>query len=260
MTEFNVPSKKALRKMGYLSDQAGIVNRYFREEGNWHSHIDNCHAFILQEITKAKPKQILVLGSGWLLDFPIDSEQIFMIDISLADIHHPRQIRHKINKLNNVELIEADVTGGLIEKVFLWVQEARKSGKRPDISEWEIPLITFCKDYDYVISLNILNQLDILLVDYIRKFWDFSDEEILSFRKRIQNAHTSIFNSSPGILISDIKELQKDKKGRVVNEKKLIFADFPKAKTRKSWVWNFDTNFAYNNSYQIDMAVDAISF
>ena len=124
----------------------------------------------------------------------------------------------------------------------------------------EIPPISYTENYEYVISLNVLNQLDTLIVDYIEKFWVFSEEEILTFRKQIQQAHLNIFQSTRGILISDMIELQKDKKGKVLNEKKLIFADLPESKNRKSWEWNFDTHFAYNDNHLIDLVVDAISF
>lgn len=246
--------------MGYLRDQSGILKRYFREDGGWNSHIDNCHRFILNEINREKPKNILVLGSGWLLDFPIDSEECKELNITLVDIFHPRQIQHKINKWQNVQLLEADITEGLIENVYNWVQGGRKTGKKPDILELGIPEITSHKYYDFVISLNVLSQLDTLVVDYIYKFWKFSNEELEDFRRSIQAAHLKIFQSTPGILISDIIELQKDKKGVPVIEKKLIFAEFLKPKNRESWEWNFDTHFVYNDSYLIDLTVEAISF
>ena len=260
MAERLVPAIKTLKTMAYLNDQAGILKRYFREEGNWHSHIDNCHEFILNELNLAKPEKILVLGSGWLLDFPIDAPELKKNDITLADVVHPGQIRHKINKLGSVHLLNIDITGGLIERVFSWVQEGKESGQKPDISELVMPVISFIDNYEFVISLNILNQLDTLLVDYMMKFWIFSKDEILEFRKQIQQAHINIFQSVKGILISDITELQKDKKGAVLNEKNLIFADLPESKNRKSWEWNFDTQYAYNDNHLIDMLVEAISF
>jgi len=260
MAENLMPSGKILKKMGYLRDQSGILKRYFREEGNWNSHIDNCHRFILNEINREKPKNILVLGSGWLLDFPIDSEEWKDVNITLVDIFHPRQIQHKIDKMQNVQLLEADITEGLIENVFKWVQESRKAGKNPDILELGVPEITFHKDFDFVISLNILSQLDTLVVDYINNFWKFSDEELEKFRGSIQAEHLKIFHLTPGILISDITELQKDKKGVIVNEKRLIFAEFSDSKNRESWEWNFDTHFVYNDSHLIDLTVEAISF
>ncbi len=260
MAEILEPGRKTLRKMGYLKDQAGILKRYFREEGNWHNHIDNCHEFILNELKSAKPEKVLVLGSGWLLDFPIDNQDIRNIDITLADISHPRQIVHKVKNLSSVQLLNIDITAGLIERVFSLVDEGQKSGSKPDITNLDIPPISFTENYEYVISLNILNQLDTLLVDYMEKFWNFSEEEILTFRKQIQQSHLSIFQSTKGILISDMVELQKDKKGTVINEKKLIFADLPASKNRKSWEWNFDTHYAYNDNHLVDMVVEAISF
>jgi len=37
--------KTTLRKLGFLSDQEGIINRYIREEGAWNPHLIKTREF-----------------------------------------------------------------------------------------------------------------------------------------------------------------------------------------------------------------------
>ncbi len=52
--------KQILRKLGFSSDSEGILNRYYREEGNWNSHLENTKNFIL-ESAKDKEKGTAVI-------------------------------------------------------------------------------------------------------------------------------------------------------------------------------------------------------
>ena len=260
MHNIPIPDNKVLRKMDYLKDQKGILKRYFREEGNWHSHIDNCHEFILEELKFKKSDKVLVLGSGWLLDFPIDKVMESGMKLILADVFHPRQIIQKVKNQASIELVNIDITGGLIAEVYSAVQNGKKIGEKPELKSLTIPEINFTKEYDFVISLNILNQLDILLVDYLEKYWDYNEEEIIEFRRRIQEAHLKIFMDKHGILISDSKEIHINKSGDSVNEKTLIHTKLPKGKLQKSWTWKFDTQYLYHKDYHTDLFVEAISF
>ncbi len=48
---------------------------------------------------------------------------------------------------------------------------------------------------DFIVSINILNQLDILLVDYVSRFMKISEEDKAVFRKRIQQQHIELLNA-----------------------------------------------------------------
>ena len=65
-------NNRVLRKFGFKKDQNGIINRYLREKGSWKTHLSNTKKFIT-DFTKNKAKNsCVVLGSGWLLDVPIE--------------------------------------------------------------------------------------------------------------------------------------------------------------------------------------------
>jgi len=86
-------SDQLLRKMEYISDQRGIINRYINEGKNWNLHLENTKKYIINS-TKTKNKEnVAILGSGWLLDLPLSFLNENFKTIYLVDIYHPRQIK-----------------------------------------------------------------------------------------------------------------------------------------------------------------------
>src|SRR5210317_1415141 len=92
-------NKRILRKMGYLADQQGIIDRYLRERGGWDSHLLKCREYILDKVNKLAISDITILGSGWLLDVPLEELSGLCNKITLIDIHHPRQVRKRAESL-----------------------------------------------------------------------------------------------------------------------------------------------------------------
>ncbi|MDX9697808.1 MAG: hypothetical protein RBT49_18595, partial [Bacteroidales bacterium] len=74
MKEFlkKINSALVLQKMQYTSDQQGIIKRYLREKEGWDIHISKTKQAVLQSSNTKKKGKVLVLGSGWLLDCPIN--------------------------------------------------------------------------------------------------------------------------------------------------------------------------------------------
>lgn len=260
MNQLVAPERRILKKMGFLKDQKGILNRYFRETLGWQDHLDKCREFILQELNSRKTEQIWVLGSGWLLDFPLDEALDLCGEIFLIDVSHPAQIKLKAGKNPKINLLKADLTGSLITDVFNLVQASGRKSIKPDLTQFnfnpEFELPSDCM----VISLNVMNQLDILLVDYLKKFWDFQEEEILDFRKKIQEAHINLIKRNDAILITDYIERQIGIKGELTTENKLIYANLPVPLRKQQWTWKFDTQDRYIVGKDVEMEVQAISF
>jgi len=86
------PERKILRRMNYISDQQGILRRYLREEGGWNNHLDHCSDFILRILKSNATEQLVVLGSGWLLDFPVEKILPLVKKVSLVDVHFPPRL------------------------------------------------------------------------------------------------------------------------------------------------------------------------
>ena len=250
-------NRKILSRMEYLSDQKGILNRYLAEGDNWESHLKHSRDFIVHCLGEKPYGIIVVLGSGWLLDLPLDFIASHTREIYLLDIVHPPQILKRIVKYNNVKAINTDITGGGINGTYRFASENKKYGKKSILEiAYRASLNAFRPDY--VISLNILNQLDILLIDYLKKNIDIPLQEELEFRKRIQSQHLSLLKPGKSCVITDSLERVINKKGQLVSEKNLIHCDLPDGQRKEEWTWNFDSRGEYIPSNRTEMSVTAV--
>jgi hypothetical protein len=252
-------NRKILRKMSFLSDQKGIVRRYNREKNNWNLHLENSKKFILKSVENQSKKSIAILGSGWCLDVPVEELSKQFSKVYLIDIFHPSEIEKLTKTYENLIFIEADITNGLIERVFNFVQENKKK-KVEDLNFdflLQIPQIQL-NEYDFVVSLNILNQLDILLLDYLKQYFKISDEKLAEIRKFIQDYHVEMLPKSKSCLIADYEEVLIDKKQNIVKTNSSIFTQKIDLKNAQKWVWNFDTKMRYYDEFFTNFNVLAL--
>ncbi len=235
--------KNKLRKMGYFADQQGIMNRFLRDPGAWENHLANSSRYLLDFVIKNKPGKVAILGSGWLLDVPLKELAEFSSELILVDIYHPRQIRHRLRNYSNVVFLEYELTGGTAYEVYDMVKGANK-GSRNDLKNIECPGFKEELEADYFISLNILDQLDTVIIEYLQKFPGWPVEDVHMLRKNIQAAHINSLPKGKSCLITDIEEIAVNKKG----EKKhspLIYSKLPEPINLKSWLWEFDNTGEY---------------
>lgn len=242
------------RKAGYVKDQKGIIRRYSREADNWLSHIENCKQFIVANLQKTGAKKVAILGSGYLLDVPIDELIENNFEVDFYDINHPLIIKRKYNSVKGFNFITKDLTHGLIEKAVKcksYIEFVQL------ISEHKITSLN--SNYDYVISLNLLNQLDILLCDYIIKKFRKSNEDLIEIRTQIQEQHLQLLQKYKSCLITDSVEQQ------LIDNKiqcsiNLIFCSLKDLECQKEWEWIFDTNRSFNENYNTSFIVKAFTF
>ncbi len=251
--------KKLVRKMNYISDQEGIMHRYLREQNNWEAHLQNTQQFILSSFEGKEINTLAVLGSGWLLDLPLEELTTKFSKILLVDVYHPPQIVKKTAPYKNVSLFETDISGGGIQ--FCW--NLRKS-KDEHFSKYILddfdpmqPELPFKPDA--YISLNLLNQLDILLIDFLKKRnVRIVDTEIKAFRKTIQQFHIHWITQIPGCLVTDVREQNKDEEE--LTEQKLVYTSLPKAIRSEEWIWDFDLSGSYRPGLETRMKVKALEW
>jgi hypothetical protein len=250
---------KIIRRMGYLRDQEGIMNRYLRETSNWDSHLSNTRKFILDSFRDPSLKTIAVLGSGWLLDVPLEELCDRFERVFLVDINHPVQIRKKVGSLKRVELIDTDLSGGAMVQLWEMVRKKTRLQGKELLNQLELhPPLEQLKP-DALISVNLLNQLDIMLCDYMSSHGYFQQEEPDLLRSALQNFHLQWITDTPGCLISDVEEISKDKKGNS-SAKSLLFTTLPEGIRRDSWTWEFDTRGTYLTNSLTTMVVKAVEW
>ena len=236
------------------------MNRYLRESSQWKQHLEKTRNFISDSFAHTEAETVAVLGSGWLLDVPLDHLVQRFRHVYLVDIHHPIQIRKLTAGMSQVELIEADLTGGAIEKIWQYSRENKKASK-DELDLDQIPLDPPLAHIqpDALISVNLLNQLDIILCDYILKQKPFQQEALTPFRAAIQAFHLDWISKKPACLVSDILEEVVDKNG-VKSSKALLYTHLPEAMREDRWWWDFDSLGTYHPGSRTRMEVQAIEW
>jgi hypothetical protein len=239
----NAGSKKIIKKMGFHSDQEGIMRRFLRETDNWNEHLRKTKEFILQRLKKMDYQSVAFLGSGWLLDVPLDELHSAFKKIYLYDIRHPRHINHKTAKYDNVNLRTEDLTGGLVERLYkLYKKNPREElhlHLLDEIKQAKIPQI----EGEILVSLNMMDQLDGLLVDFFKSRLRQPDDFWIQIRKHIQHNHLKLLKKHRSLLITDTEEIIYSNSEKTVNP--LIHVKLPQARYQEKWKWTFDTTGSY---------------
>jgi hypothetical protein len=231
--------RRILHKLGYYNYQHGLIYRHLKQGSGWNTHLENCRVFILKALDFYKPQKVTVLGSGWLLDLPLAEILEKTESVTLVDIVHPPEVTNQVSGLEKVNLLEMDITGGLIEEVW------EKAGKRAflnrlkTIENIRIPKLDLHYDPGLVISLNILTQLEILLVEFLKKRASIGSEEYGRFKAAIQKKHLDFLVNHKSVLITDKTEVFTDKSDNVTDIHSLLI-DLPDGRYKEEWTWNFD--------------------
>src|SRR5450759_157129 len=235
----SISYRRLLNKMGYYNYQNGLIYRHLNQEGGWDNHHERCRSFIIKAMDFYKPEKVTVLGSGWLLELPL-AELIEKTErVCLVDIVHPPEVISQAGGLKNVELIEEDVTGGLIEEVWQKTGKYSFFNKLQSLGNIIIPEYKPDSDPGMVISLNILTQLESLLIDFLRKRSKIKEEEFNRFRTEIQKKHIDFLKKYKSVLITDITEIFTDNFSNVT-DKPTVVTDLPEGKYKEEWDWHFD--------------------
>jgi hypothetical protein len=232
--------KRILNRMGYYNYQQGLIYRYMDQEEGWNSHLKKCRDFILQAMDDYKPPEVTVLGSGWLLDLPLAEILEKTQSVRLIDIVHPPETIRQVSELENVEILEMDITGGLIAEVWEKTRKIFWFNKLKTLELIEIPDFKLPGDPGLIISLNILTQLEELIIEHLRKKSSVNKEEFDRFRSKVQMKHINFLASNNlSVLITDTHEIFTDKSGKTTNRQSVVI-DLPKGRKRDTWTWKFD--------------------
>lgn len=250
-------TKLKLYRMGYSSDQQGILNRYLREKSSWDDHLNHSRQFILKSLENKEKGKVVVLGSGWLLDLPIHELATQFKQVVLVDIRHPAQILKKISKYSNIITQNEDITGGMID--FFYYNRKNLKQNKPLIIPENIHF-SVSKDADFVISLNILCQLHIILMDYIKSLSVKTAIDFSALEKQIQHSHISMLPKGKSCLITDIEEEILNPDNELIGINPLIRVDLPEGNFSQHWQWKFDTQMTYREDAKTYFNTKAIDF
>jgi hypothetical protein len=251
--------KSILGRMGYYSYQSGLIYRHLGQEGGWDPHLARCRNYIISAAARFNPPAITILGSGWLLDIPLAELAENTGMIYLVDIIHPPEVVEQVSSYSNVRLVEADITGGLVQEV--WNKARGFSLFRKSVPLASLKITEFKTDFEpgLVISLNILTQLENLPVEMMKRKTKAVDNEIADLRRKIQQSHLDFLLRHKSVLITDFEEVYNSGKG----ENRTVTTMFVKVEggiEREEWTWDFDLKESDYYGSRSVMKVMAVTF
>ena len=249
--------KRVLNKLGYFDYQQGLIERHLKQEGGWDSHLARCRNFILKAAEFYKPEKITVMGSGWLLDLPLAELLEITGSVTLTDIVHPPEVIRQVSSLSNVKLSTEDITGGLIENIWHETRKAPLFGKLKSLDGIEIPQFKFREDPGLLISLNIMSQLEVLPVRYLKTRTHAGEEELLKFRAAVQERHLELLHNHKSVLLTDTNEIFTDRSGGKTDVRSVVI-DLPEGRMKEEWEWDFDLKYTDYYGKRSVMKVTAI--
>jgi len=237
-------------RMGYYNDQEGILQRYTLEQEHWRSHLENSKEAIRSFCEESKENEVNILGSGWLLDVPMDYLLQKYKKVKLFDIRHPNYIKHKYRN-ERVEFYSIDLTGGYSEYLFKINKQQLING------DWRlfIPLNPLETIEGIVISCNLLSQLSGLVGEYLQEKRNFNEETTLAIEKTIQQMHWEHLPSNRSLLISDFQEKVYSTSGELDSLKPLVHINMEEKIRQWEWAFDLSGNYKRGRSVRLDVGV-----
>jgi len=223
-----------LRAMGYESELRALDQRSRRCQSYWQTHLENSRAVILQATEEcAETNKVLIIGSGLLLDVPLDELAERFQQVVLADIVHCRRARRAISGHDNVRLLQVDVTG-VIERVF-----AQARARDPAELPRHQPTLFVDDGFDLVVSLNVLSQLPVIPNGYVaRRVKNLPEGAIDRFSRCLVENHLDWLARFSGVvcLIADLERWYCRGSTIIKREASLWGVDLPQG--AKEWQWD----------------------
>ncbi len=230
-THLITPCPEPYRELGYLRELIAIKYRHQRCKAAWTPHLTNCKALISEEVHKAFTNtSAVVLGSGLLLDIPIDKLATHFKTVYLVDICHLRETRSRARAYPNIRLIEADISGALTS-LMDW---EKGSAFTTPLSHLDI-----LTNADYVVSANLLAQLPLIPLGFLEKNNpDLSDDERHTFAQNIIRHHLQMLRglSCPVTLITETLRVITDTQSNILETDPLYGQALPQP--RQEWDWH----------------------
>ena len=234
-TYLTTPCPPYIRKMGYLREAIGLKCRYKRHPAHWQPHLERTRQCILSAASKCGNKgKVVVLGSGLLLDVPLDELSAMFRDVVLIDIVCLPETRRRIKRYGNVRFLQGDVTG-IAETLYKNVLCGRRELPFAAPVLPEIDKVT-----DLVISLNVLSQLMVVPRMYaLKKLPEIDKDLIVSWCRRIVEAHYAFLTSRACnvCLVADYHYSKHDFNGRITAQGSTLYRMSLPAPD-ESWTWD----------------------
>ena len=191
------PAPLRLRRLGYVRESGLLHARSRRCRAAWAPHLARSRDVVVRAASDCVSWRLaVVLGSGLLDDVPLADLAARFERVRLVDAVHPWPTRLAVRRHPNVDLVTAEISGGLAE---------------PALAE-------ALRGANFVVSANVLSQLPILPLDAYARAGQEAPPRLAA---AIVDAHLSALTLAARegarvCLITDTVQRQEDREGRAV--------------------------------------------
>lgn len=221
------PCPEHIKKMGYLHELIAIKYKAKRLESQWAAHLTRSKQTLLG-VASLVPKRenVVVLGSGLLLDVPLDEFSLLFNQVILIDIYHNQEILKKISRYPNIVALSYDLTG-TSESLWLQYNDGKHLKKLPK----PIDDYNFSGEQPFqpslIVSLNLLSQLSYVPWLFLRKFKRSSctQQALIKWKESFFEAHITALSrfDCHKCLITDHESICRDKQGKIISRCSTFF-------------------------------------
>ncbi|MCH7833073.1 MAG: hypothetical protein IIC55_09410 [Proteobacteria bacterium] len=249
------PAPPHLKAMGYVKELIAVEARHRRCAGAWAPHLETCRKLIGDAARDAGHGRVTVLGSGLLLDVPVDELAGLFKEVILVDIFHMPAIQERVRAHANVRLVTADVTG-VVEATWNHVAAGSVGPLPPPQAD-----ASAYADSDLVVSANLLTQLPLLPLGLVQKKGrGYGEEETQAFARRIVENHLELLAALPGrvTVLTETQRVICDGPEVLHEIDPLFGAALPAAAVRKHWTWNIAPRPEINRKFDLRFRMTGI--
>lgn len=229
----STPCEPWAKEIGYLYESIATGARFKRCQKAWATHLQKTRQCILSASNQITPEgRILILGSGWLADIPLEELAGKFREIILVDAVHPTESTKFASRFSNVRLLHCDITG--------WIESLLLAESKDDISAPpDVPKILFHEGpFELMISANILSQLSVKPMEWLVKKFRFEEAQLDFWKRRLQRAHLNFMEtlSRARCLITDTDYRIIDSENTIIERGRLL-SDIHLPQSLDSWEW-----------------------
>lgn len=254
-TWLTTPAPRWARKAGYLQELIAIRARHRRRRADWAPHLDASQTVIRDAIAMcSKRRQVLVYGSGLLLDIPLADLADAFETVTLIDAAHLRETKQIAQRFGNVLCVEADISG---VTTSLLTETVTDEGSFPRPA----PLKAFGeKPVDLVISANLLTQLTETPLQFLRQRGNFTEDTLNIFAQTIMMGHLDYLASFDAVccLIVETENQFLSADGTVERTESPL-RGIPLPPADQSWFWEIAPRGEVSPSHAIRNRVAAVT-
>jgi len=222
----------AARQLGLMDAAVRLDARHHRCGRAWAPHLARCREFIGRAATDCPGRDLaVVVGSGHLLDIPLDLLAAAFRRVVLADVAHPRVARRAAARLPNVTLLEFDATG--LHQEVMRICRNRVCAALPVPAPPELP----GPRPDLLVSANLLSQLPLRPVESLRRdLLEVAEQDLAALARGVIDAHLEWLGRAADrvCLVSDFLRVVRGDAGEQERMDLLRGATLPPGET---WEW-----------------------